>query len=223
MQHPPRLLWISALICLGVVCPASAFFRSQSLSRQTRDDRVRQFLEQHRSHWHDLNVPEADGKLLHDLILEHGYKQALEIGTSTGHSGIWIAWALSKTGGRLITVEIDAGRHRTAVANFREAGVADLIDARLGDAHKLVPQMQGTFDFVFCDADKDWYQNYLSAMLPKLAPGGCFAAHNVSESRFGWVGEYLAFARSQSVLETTVNSSRSSGIALSFKRTSAAR
>ncbi len=102
-------------------------------------------------------------------------KQALEIGTSTGHSGIWTAWALSKTGGKLITIDIDEGRHREAVANFKEAGVDRFIDARLADAHDLVPKLAGPFDFVFIDADKNWTLNYFKALLPKLASGGCFA------------------------------------------------
>jgi predicted O-methyltransferase YrrM len=63
------------------------------------DARVRRFLDDRGRSWRDMNVPRADGQLLHDLIVKHGYTRALEIGTSTGHSSIWIAWALSKTGG----------------------------------------------------------------------------------------------------------------------------
>jgi len=87
------------------------------------DKRVRNFLESHRSQWRDWNVPYSDGKILHDLIIKNKYTRTLEIGTSTGHSAIWMAWALSKTGGRLITVEIDEGRYREALANFKEAGL----------------------------------------------------------------------------------------------------
>ena len=54
-----------------------------------------------------MNVPEVDGRTLRDLIVNNGFKSALEIGTSTGHSAIWIAWGLSKTGGKLTTIEID--------------------------------------------------------------------------------------------------------------------
>ena len=72
------------------------------------DAKVKKFLEEHAGQWRDLNISSADGQLLHDIIIKGNYKSALEIGTSTGHSGIWIAWALSKTGGKLITVDIDA-------------------------------------------------------------------------------------------------------------------
>ena len=161
------------------------------------DARVRQFLESRRGTWRDMNVPASDGQVLHNIIVEHKYRNALEIGTSTGHSGIWIAWALSKTGGRLITVEIDRSRHEEALANFREAGLSQYIDARLGDAHKIVPSLPGPFDFVFSDADKDWYKNYLAAVLPRLQVGGCFVAHNVSEDSYGgYSREFLEYVRS---------------------------
>ena len=74
------------------------------------DEQVRSFLQKMQNRWADLNVPEEDGRILHDIVVKKNYKKALELGTSTGRSGILIAWALSKTGGRLITVEIDESR-----------------------------------------------------------------------------------------------------------------
>src|SRR5512138_3359231 len=145
------------------------------------DEKVRKFLAEQKYNWTDLNVPEQDGKLLYDIIIKNNYKSALEIGTSTGHSGIWIAWALSKTGGKLITIDIDEGRHKTALENFKLAGLSDYIDARLADAHSLVRELKGPFDFVFSDADKDWYKNYFIDVDPKLKTGGCFTAHNISQ------------------------------------------
>ena len=102
------------------------------------DEKVKKFLSDHSRQWYDMNVPSVDGQLIYDLIIEGNYKSALEIGTSTGHSGIWTAWALSKTGGKLITIDIDERRHKTAVENFKQAGLSEFIDARLADAHSLV-------------------------------------------------------------------------------------
>ena len=140
------------------------------------DEKVKKFLNENSRHWYDMNIPAVDGQLLYDLIIKGNYKSALEIGTSTGHSGIWIAWALSKTGGKLITIEIDEERHKTALENFRKAGLSEYIDARLADAHKLVKELKGPFDFVFSDADKEWYKNYFIDIDPKLKVGGCFTA-----------------------------------------------
>ena len=182
------------------------------------DQRIRNFLDSHRRSWRDMNVSEMDGKILYDLIIKNNYTRALEIGTSTGHSGIWLAWALSKTGGKLITIEISERRHQEALRNFEEAGLADYIDARLADAHELVPKLQGPFDFVFSDADKGWYKNYLIAVLPKLEVGGCFTAHNVSGRRQYGIGEFLDYLESLPNMETTIDRSSWSGISISYKK-----
>jgi hypothetical protein len=79
------------------------------------DKRVLSFLKGQSGEWQDMNVPVADGRILYDLILAGKYKKALEIGTSTGHSAVWIAWALSKTGGKLVTIEIDKKRYLQAM------------------------------------------------------------------------------------------------------------
>ena len=159
----------------------------------------------------------VDGQLLYDIIVDNGYTQALEIGTSTGHSAIWIAWALSKTGGKLITIEIDEGRHRTALENFAEAGVSQYIDARLADAHELVPELEGPFDFVFSDADKDWYTQYFIDVYPKLKTGGCFTAHNVTGTGRSGTGAFLDYIQRLPDLETTVDRS-GNGVSVSYKR-----
>ena len=184
------------------------------------DARVKKFLDSHDWGWGDMNVPAVDGRTLHDIIVKNKYTRALEIGTSTGHSGIWIAWALSKTGGKLITIDINEQRHREAFENFEAAGLSEYIDARLGDAHDIVPALEGPFDFVFSDADKNWYRNYLIALLPKLEVGGCYTTHNVST---GWRGRgrgrsggYLDYLLSLPNLETTVDN-RGSGLAISYK------
>jgi len=193
----------------------SAFAENANKSREL-DEKVRAFLESRSGKWVDWNVPEADGKVLHDLIIKNNYKKAVEIGTSTGHSAIWMAWALSKTGGKLITIEIDKGRYQKALANFKKAGLSDYMDARLADAHQLVEELKGPFDFVFSDADKDWYKNYFIALAPKLAVGGCFTAHNVS-SPWGGIQEFLDYVQSRPNFKTTIDRSSSAGISISYK------
>jgi predicted O-methyltransferase YrrM len=187
------------------------------------DQKVERFLQKMKNRWQDWNVPEADGKILYEIISKNRYKKAVEIGTSTGHSGIWIAWALSKTGGKLVTIEIDEGRHRQALANFKEAGLSEYIDARLADAHQLVKELPGPFDFVFIDADKDWYTNYAKALIPKLDPGGCLTAHNVWEppARRGYMSgteEYYRYMKSLPEFETTIHPRSQAGVAVSYKR-----
>jgi predicted O-methyltransferase YrrM len=211
---------------LLLIGPLLSFFargQTGAAPGQTLDDRVRQFLVSQRDQWREENVTEADGKLLYDLILKRGYTRALEIGTSTGHSGIWEAWALSKTRGSLITVEIEEFRHLAAVRNFRASGLDGVIDARLGDARKIIGELEGPFDFIFIDADKNWTLNYFEALLPKLAKGGCFAVHNVSSLGYmKGIRDFLENVRGHEDMETTIEGAANGGISLSFKKKSPA-
>ena len=183
------------------------------------DRKVKAFLESGR--WYDMNVPESDGQLLHDLIIQGNYTRALEIGTSTGHSGIWIAWALSKTGGKLITIDIDERRHRTAVENFEKAGLSEYVDARLADAHELVKELKGPFDFVFSDADKNWYKQYFLDVDPKLVVGGCYTTHNIRASSYGRRGggnqDYYDYIMGLDNYESSLNT-RGGGVLISYKK-----
>lgn len=195
-----------------------SFVMIQSLASQTGDNtkldkQVREFLNSRQNKWSDWNVPESDGKLLYDIIIKNNYKSAVEIGTSTGHSSIWIAWALSKTGGKLITIEIDEDRYKEAVENIKKAGLSEYVDARLADAHKLVPTLKGPVDFVFSDADKSWYINYFKDMDPKLKVGGCFVSHNVSENNNA---DYYEYVKKLPNYKTTLDS-RGAGVAISYK------
>jgi predicted O-methyltransferase YrrM len=208
------------LIVIIILSPVTGSIHAQELQQNSAlDDSVITFLEQKEGDWEDWNVPESDGKILYDIIIQNNYKQALEIGTSTGYSGIWIAWGLSKTGGKLITIEINENRHKEAVENFRKAGLSNFIDARLGDAHRLVKELDGPFDFIFSDADKGWYKNYFIDTYPKLLVGGCFTAHNVSTSSWfgGGAAEFYDYIKDFPGLDTTVDDS-GNGLSISYKR-----
>lgn len=180
------------------------------------DKKIKSYLKENADNWGDMNVPISDGKILFDIILKNKYKNAVEIGTSTGHSAIWIAWALSKTGGKLITVEIDKSRYMQAKSNFKKAGVDKFIEARLADAHEFIPGLPGKYDFVFCDADKYWYKNYFIAMEPKLKVGGCFTAHNTSMRDTG-ITEFIEYVKSLTNYSTTLDKTSRAGISVSYK------
>jgi caffeoyl-CoA O-methyltransferase len=127
-----------------------------------------------------LNVSRDDGRMLRIFAELANTKRAIELGTSTGYSGIWIALALRRTGGRLTTFEIDRARAATAAANFKRAEVDGLIDIVVGDAHKEAGKVSGPIDFVFSDADKEGYLTYFRALAPKLRTGGLFVSDNMA-------------------------------------------
>ena len=216
-----RTSTINLVICTGLsiflIATVASVFAQKTGTPKDLDATVEKFLKENRRNWSDWNVPYKDGETLFNLIVKNNYRRALEIGTSTGHSSMWMAWALSKTGGKLITIEVDGDRHRTALKNFKKAGVEEYIDARLADAHQLVKELKGPFDFVFSDADKEWYTQYFKAADPKLVVGGCFTAHNVTDG-FRDVERFLDYVRSLPNYETTIDRSSSSGISISYKR-----
>src|SRR5437899_1141395 len=100
----------------------------------------------------DPSVPPEDGRALRLLTEAVGAKTVVEIGTSTGYSGLWLCLALQKTGGRLITFEIDPGRAATARKNFQQAGVAERATVVEGDTHEKIAALAAPLDVVFIDA-----------------------------------------------------------------------
>jgi predicted O-methyltransferase YrrM len=181
------------------------------------DDRVKAFLEKARHEWREWNVSHEDGQILHDLVVRNGFRSILEIGTSTGHSTIWLAWAAAKTGGRVTSIEIDRGRYEIALGNFKKAGVDPYIDARLADAHDLVKALPGPFDFVFSDADKEWYPQYFKELDAKVSVHGCFTAHNVLRSWVPQIEEFLTYVKGRPNYRTRIERGSGEGISISCK------
>jgi predicted O-methyltransferase YrrM len=126
------------------------------------------------------NVPPQDGRFLRIITEAMNAKNVIEIGTSTGYSGIWFGMALQKTGGKLTTYEIDAQRAATARDNFKKAGMADIITLVEGDAHEEVKKLKEKIDILFLDADKEGYIDYLNKLLPLVRSGGLVIAHNIN-------------------------------------------
>jgi predicted O-methyltransferase YrrM len=149
------------------------------LAKDDEEQRILDAIAQARQGPRYANVSETDGRLLRLLTETTDAKLVVEIGTSTGESGLWFALALRKTNGRLITHDIDAGRAKIAAENFQRAGVDGRITIVAGDAHQTVTKIEGPIDILFLDADKDAYLDYLDKLVPKLRPGGLLIAHNM--------------------------------------------
>ena len=127
------------------------------------------------------NVPAADGRLMRLLTESANAKHVVELGTSTGLSGMWFCMALEKTGGKLTTFEYDAARAATAKKHFKEAGVERLVTVIEGDAHQTLPRVKEPVDVVFIDADKEGYVDYL-----KQAPASGAAGRPESLTTWTW-------------------------------------
>jgi predicted O-methyltransferase YrrM len=144
-----------------------------------------------------LSVPPQDGEALRLLAEAADAKNVVEIGTSTGYSGLWFCLALRKTGGHLTTFEIDHGRAAMARGHFQDAGVENLVTIVEGDAHEQVAKLKMPIDVAFIDADKSGYVDYLDKLLPLVRPGGLILAHNVE-----MVPDYVKAVTTNPDLET---------------------
>ena len=128
------------------------------------------------------NVSPSQGKLLFLLARVQGARAILEIGTLGGYSTIWLARALPAAG-RLITLEADPKHATVARANIARAGLADIVELRLGRALDTLPQLaaegHGPFDLIFIDADKERNPDYLAWALKLSRRGSLIIADNV--------------------------------------------
>jgi len=128
-----------------------------------------------------MMVGRIEGQFLAFLVGAIGARRVLELGTFTGYSSISMARALPP-GGRVITCDVNEETTSIARRYAEEAGVVDLIDYRLGPAIETLVGLDGPFDLVFIDADKDGYVDYYEAALPKLADRGLILADNTLAS-----------------------------------------
>ena len=112
-------------------------------------------------------------------------ERVLEVGTYTGYSALCMAEGLSPKG-NLITLDINEELQKRVQGYFNESKWAEQIDYRIGNALELIPEIEGPFDLVFIDADKENYRNYYDLVIDKVRPGGFIIADNVL-----WSGKVL--------------------------------
>ncbi|MDE1177178.1 MAG: O-methyltransferase [Edaphobacter sp.] len=129
-----------------------------------------------------IDVAPTQGKLLHLMARMQGSRRILEIGTLGGYSTIWLASALPADG-RLVTLELDPKHAQVAMSNISRAGLAAVVDIRVGPAldslAKLAEENSGPFDLIFLDADKPNNPNYLDWAIKLSRPGTVIIGDNV--------------------------------------------
>jgi caffeoyl-CoA O-methyltransferase len=127
----------------------------------------------------------VEGRLLEMLVYAGGARRVLEIGTYSGYASLSMAAALPP-GGRIDTCEIDERHAEVARRYIAQSPYADRITVHLGPALDTIERLEGAFDFVFIDADKENYVGYYEAVLPRLGERGLIAADNTL-----WSGRVL--------------------------------
>ena len=126
-----------------------------------------------------LPVGPATGQLMNILIKEQKAQTILEIGTSHGYSTVWLAEAARATGGKVITLDVHAGKQEYARNALKKAGLAELVEFKLGDARESIAALSGSIDFVLLDLWKDLYIPCFDLFYPKLGSGAMVLADNM--------------------------------------------
>lgn len=143
---------------------------------QAHHETLRELEKTSKDFW---NISRASANFLNMLIKISGARKVVEIGTSNGYSGIWIAKALQETGGHLTTIEYYEKRIVLAQENFKKCGVDNIITIKQGSACDVLETIDFGIDFVFMDANKGEYVKYFDIISPKLRYGGIITADNI--------------------------------------------
>jgi predicted O-methyltransferase YrrM len=140
-------------------------------------DRIQEFMQDKDDSW---DMPIEAARFIHGLALMCRAKSAVEIGTSYGHSGLWLGAAMAANGGSLITIDQEQRKSDLATGFYAEAGLSDVIICKTGQAGEILEQLEGPIDLVVNDADKPNVRNYVELVYPKLATGGVVITDNVT-------------------------------------------
>ena len=128
----------------------SALYQSFQEHDSTQADRIARF----------RNIEPESAQFLAQLVHIQQTQQILEIGTSTGYSTLWLAYAVQQVNARLTTLEIDADRSQQAVAHLADFNLSNGVEFWVGDAAEYLNQSQAIFDFILLDAERDAYVDY---------------------------------------------------------------
>jgi predicted O-methyltransferase YrrM len=132
---------------------------------------------------------------LAELVRQKKPELVVEAGTALGYSGLWIARELKALGrGKLITIEINPQTAKEAEANFRQAGLADVVEVRIRDARKICKEIQQPVDFLFLDCGYENYMPCLEAIESRLRPGAVIVADNAGIGASS-MADYLKYVR----------------------------
>jgi predicted O-methyltransferase YrrM len=157
--------------------------------------------------------------MLRILIEAKGARRGIEVGVASGFGAINMGIGFERTGGKLISVEIDPRRAEVTRENLKKVGLEGTCSVITGDALEVLPKLEGEFDFIFIDANKPDYLKYLKAVEGKLKKGAVVVADNVIVSARA-VADYLEHVEKNPDYETvTIRSSmeKNDGMAISYK------
>lgn len=166
-----------------------------------------------------LNTTAGDAMMLRIMIEATRAKRGIEVGTNAGYGAIHMGIGFERTGGHLYSVETDTRKAASARQNLEKAGLARTVTVIEGDALTVMPALEGKFDFVFIDALKKDYLNYLRILEPKLERGAMVVADNVIVCGED-MPDFLEYIQSSPDYDTVIiraSMEKNDGMSVSFK------
>ncbi len=166
-----------------------------------------------------MAIPHEAGEFMHALIHATGAKRGLEIGTGYGYSGLWIASALVGNGGALVTIDHEQRKSEVAREHFEAAGLGARVEPRIGTALDVLRSLEGSFDFVLIDADKENCKRYVELVLAKLSDRAVVMTDNIT-THADELAEFVDWIRRHDDFYST-GLTIGNGMELSIKRANA--
>jgi len=166
-----------------------------------------------------LNTTPGDAMMLRILVESRGARRGIEVGAASGFGAINMGIGFERTGGHLYSVEIDPRRVAETRENLAKVGLEKTVTVVEGDALKMLPTLDGEFDFLFLDAVKSDYLKYLKLVEPKLKRGAVVVADNVIKSERAMT-DFLNYIQSSPDYDTvTIRASmeKGDGMTISYK------
>ena len=206
----------SVMLLVAVLGPCLGVLHAQQANKTSEAFR-KQYLEQFP--WTTANTTAGDAMMLRILVESRNAKRGVEVGTNTGYGAINMGIGFERTGGRLTTVEINPRTVTAARDHLQKVGLDKVVTVVQGDALKVLPTLEGEFDFVFLDALKPDYLKYVKALEPKLRPGATIVADNVIDYA-KQMPDFLEYIQSSPLYDTVIiraSMQKNDGMSVSYK------
>jgi len=212
-QKRSVMMMCGVLVSVSLLLATALGMQSDKSKRELREQFIKDF---HRT---GLNTTVGDAMMLRILVESSGAKRGVEVGSFNGFGAINMGIGFERTGGHLYTLEIDPRRVKECRENLKKVGLENTVTCIEGDALKTLPTLKGEFDFVFIDALKSDYLEYLKILEPKLVPGAVIVGDNVIRSARA-MQDFLDYIQNSPDYDTVIiraSMEKKDGMSISYK------
>ena len=209
---------LSAIISGGMLLAATMCFSQDAGDKRALEESRKQLLASFE--FSPLSTTPEDALLLRILIETRHAQRGIEVGTCIGFGAVNMGIGFERTGGHLYTIDIDPNMVKKARENIEKAGLSRTVTCIEGDALKVLPTLEGEYDFMFIDALKKDYLKYLQAVEAKLKPGAVIVADNTVKSAVQMKDflDYLNTSPDYEAVTVRASEKKHDGMTIAYKK-----